>query len=551
MVTSGIIPLSAVGNIQTVTYKALIEGAYARNVTVDFRTYSACQGLCAPVGITQMPCCLGEMLSDKYFQESDIIFFSFWGLCNLIDALPFAPSRAQKVVFYHGITPPHLYPEQAINLEEGYKQAIVLNEADIVFATSDHIASDVFGFGVPRKYIHKVPLFAEPLFPPPIPLREPARKKVRLTFLSRFCSAKGVNCLFDALTQWQDADWSLNVIYHADHSDSMLLEQYKRMTKKRWKGRVCWHATIDDDEKMCILEDTDILVMPSLHEGFCVPIIEALGKGCALIYSDAGSLPEVGADLGLQFPARNVPMLVECLDKAAQSRRRGMYATATGELTASGWRDRAQSNMNYFSYENFKTTLCEQLFSNFTEKRNVDKLLSARRVATLNALGLPTHSASSLPQYMIDSVCNALQQHSVQSVPLCVANTAENTNALSELGTHQVSVFSPYLQSIIQDACAVEEAVEAVYHSLSWKLSAPLRALGTIQDCLKIAFCRKDPLREAAHREWEIMVASAQTVVDWQQVLYNRRQQLSILHSSLSWKMTGILRCVYSLIIKK
>jgi glycosyltransferase involved in cell wall biosynthesis len=43
----------------------------------------------------------------------------------------------------------------------------------------------------------------------------------------------------------------------------------------------------------------ECLVMPSLYEGFGLPVIEAMACGCPVVASDRGALPEVVADAGL------------------------------------------------------------------------------------------------------------------------------------------------------------------------------------------------------------------------------------------------------------
>lgn len=545
MVSSCIIPLSAVGNIQLAAYQALTEYAYAHNISLSIKTYSGLQALPAPVGLTLMPCTPAEVLSDQHFQESDIIFFFVWGECRLFDTLPLVPRGARRIVFYFGITRPKLYPEQRENLEAGYRQAIVLHEADAVFVTSDYISDDVHRLGVPSQHIHKVPLFAELPHAASVPLREAAHQKVCLTFLSRFCSAKGVEHLFEALTRWKDTDWRLDLIYHADHSDQNLLDKCKKFAKKRWKGRVHWHPSIDDDEKIVILEDTDILVMPSLHEGFCIPIIEALSQGCALVYSDGGSTPEVGGGLGLQFPIRDVAALVQCLDKAARARRKGLYATIEGDLSAKIWRDKVQAHMNHYNYENFKNTLCDRLFADFyMPTGNMKKLLAERRIATLNAMGLHTRFLPQLPQYMIDRVQVSLQHlvassSSIVSVPDHACQVAHMQLPVLAVGA-----------DLIQHATQTHDAVMAIYRSLSWKITAPLRALAqwpfSLKNCLGVA----DPLRDAAIREWECLTAHSQSSVEWQHVVNIQRQKIQALHSSLSWRVTAPLRRLYLCFIR-
>lgn len=46
-------------------------------------------------------------------------------------------------------------------------------------------------------------------------------------------------------------------------------------------------------EKEKTLEDSDVLVLPSFAEGMPVVIMEAMSKGCAIIASDVGAIPEI------------------------------------------------------------------------------------------------------------------------------------------------------------------------------------------------------------------------------------------------------------------
>jgi glycosyltransferase involved in cell wall biosynthesis len=53
------------------------------------------------------------------------------------------------------------------------------------------------------------------------------------------------------------------------------------------------------------------LVMPSLYEGFGLPVIEAMQAGCPVITSRKGSLPEVGGDAVLYIDPENIDSIKE------------------------------------------------------------------------------------------------------------------------------------------------------------------------------------------------------------------------------------------------
>ncbi len=53
------------------------------------------------------------------------------------------------------------------------------------------------------------------------------------------------------------------------------------------------------DDMPCLLSGAVALVFPSLHEGFGLPIVEAMACGCPVITSNRSSMPEVTQDAGI------------------------------------------------------------------------------------------------------------------------------------------------------------------------------------------------------------------------------------------------------------
>lgn len=58
-------------------------------------------------------------------------------------------------------------------------------------------------------------------------------------------------------------------------------------------GNVVWLGRISDNELAALLADCLCLAFPSFTEGFGLPPIEALARGCPVVVSDRASLPEV------------------------------------------------------------------------------------------------------------------------------------------------------------------------------------------------------------------------------------------------------------------
>ena len=63
-----------------------------------------------------------------------------------------------------------------------------------------------------------------------------------------------------------------------------------------------------------------LLVMPSLEEGFGLPVWEALACDLPVCVSDGGALPEITRGVVESFPARSVEAMTAAIDRAARER---------------------------------------------------------------------------------------------------------------------------------------------------------------------------------------------------------------------------------------
>ncbi|GAA0542226.1 glycosyltransferase involved in cell wall biosynthesis [Rhizomicrobium palustre] len=61
-------------------------------------------------------------------------------------------------------------------------------------------------------------------------------------------------------------------------------------------ARIEFAGRVDDPALRKFVANADLLVMPSLYEGFGLPVVEAMACGCPVLSSSAASLPEVGGE---------------------------------------------------------------------------------------------------------------------------------------------------------------------------------------------------------------------------------------------------------------
>lgn len=69
----------------------------------------------------------------------------------------------------------------------------------------------------------------------------------------------------------------------------------------KWKNHIILLPRIPDEEMPLMYQSAELLVYPSLYEGFGFPVLEAGAVGCPVLSSHASVLPEILGDSGIFF----------------------------------------------------------------------------------------------------------------------------------------------------------------------------------------------------------------------------------------------------------
>ncbi len=72
---------------------------------------------------------------------------------------------------------------------------------------------------------------------------------------------------------------------------------------------------VQDQELPSLYKNAKCFVLPSLYEGFGLPVLEAMKYGCPVVTSNVSSLPEAGGDAALYVDPQNVNDIAEKIDK--------------------------------------------------------------------------------------------------------------------------------------------------------------------------------------------------------------------------------------------
>ncbi|MDO3387326.1 glycosyltransferase family 1 protein [Gilvimarinus sp. SDUM040013] len=114
------------------------------------------------------------------------------------------------------------------------------------------------------------------------------------------------------------------------------------INQQELNGRIHLLGSVPDTQLATLYANALCLVMPSLYEGFGLPIVEALQAGLPVITSNTASMPEVAGPAGLLIDPLNTSSIAVGLQRIAQdSSLRTQLANAAGTQASRFCWDRA------------------------------------------------------------------------------------------------------------------------------------------------------------------------------------------------------------------
>lgn len=241
------------------------------------------------------------------------------------DVFPTLPGR--KAILYHNITPPEFFRgvQESVSalLARGLRQAKALaGSASVVMADSAFNAREIEAMGHPRAGVLPLVLDFKALRSAPDRrvLRQYRDGLVNVLFVGRCAPNKKIEDLLNAFYYFQRYVQPASRFIHVGSFAG--LEQYHALLLARARELQLQHVdlvgTVSQAELNAFYDVSRLFLCLSDHEGFCIPLIEAMTHRLPVLAYAAGAVPETLDGAGVLFREKRFDLIAETMGRVAE-----------------------------------------------------------------------------------------------------------------------------------------------------------------------------------------------------------------------------------------
>ncbi len=235
------------------------------------------------------------------------------GLAELL-ALP-----NRKLLLYHNVTPARWFwdhaPVVAVHCALGREQLPeLIGASDVAAADSGFNAAELAALGARRTEV--IPLLVERarLGPPRRDRSDPEPRAPTVLFVGRLSPHKRQDRVIEAFSLYRrHRAPGARLVLVGEPLTLAYAEQLRALADRLAPGAVSIESGLSASELGDRYRAADVFLCLSEHEGFCVPLLEAMHFDLPVIAHSAGAVPEVTGDAALLLDDDDPPLVAELL----------------------------------------------------------------------------------------------------------------------------------------------------------------------------------------------------------------------------------------------
>lgn len=233
----------------------------------------------------------------------------------------FRQAAARKVMIYHNITPADYFRgfDERVErqLTKGRQElAGIAAGADAVWADSAFNAAELTALGIRNVRVWPL-LFSSAAFdvaPDPVVQQRLATPSRKIVFIGRMAPNKCVEDLVEAFAWYhrQLERRSELLLVGSERSCPRYFAMLRMYAGELDLPAVSFVRYASPAGLVAFYEAADLFVTTSRHEGYCLPVVEAMYKGVPVLAREVGGVPEAMDGAGVMFDDAS-PMELACL----------------------------------------------------------------------------------------------------------------------------------------------------------------------------------------------------------------------------------------------
>lgn len=261
--------------------------------------------------------------------DSDDVGLHHYGI-NSPSTDYFLTAAPKKIIVYHNITPEeyfHGFDDMvAEQLRAGRSRLRdICRLVDAVWTVSRFNAAELKDLGIPN--VQVFPLLFSPraldITPEPLILGKFSDRLVNILFVGRIAPNKRVEDLIRAFAWFNKTinPYSRLLIVGSNRSAPRYYAMLRMLAGDLDMPNVCFEGFASPAGLAAYYRVADAYVCPSIHEGYCLPLIEAMHCDVPVIAREAGGMPEAMDGAGVMYAALDEVELAELINRVTADRR--------------------------------------------------------------------------------------------------------------------------------------------------------------------------------------------------------------------------------------
>lgn len=242
-------------------------------------------------------------------------------------------NRTKIIVTVHDVIADHnpklIFPNAKAKFFWKLKQNVAIKQSDLILTVSEYSKKQIVEyFRLPESRLRVVSEAARPVFkvlPRGDEMNE-ALSRYGLTSDERFLlyvggisPHKNLTTLVDAFNLICTGDDNIRLVLVGDYKDDPFFSAYpslkKQIAELKLEDKVIFTGFVPDEDLAYLYNAAQLLVFPSLEEGFGLPAMEAMSCGTPVAASNSSSLPEVLGEAGRFFNPLDAKNMADVIRK--------------------------------------------------------------------------------------------------------------------------------------------------------------------------------------------------------------------------------------------